>query len=159
METPSSRLQLSWLVVAIAALGLIGLALRSSSAANADPGSPGMAVLIVIAALGFAAVAAAAWSSVRTRYEPAVRFALLAATLSLCVAGLSLTGLHAYQIVGWGPGCDPMARSCVSPTWRDRLAVLLPPLLFLGCAGLSSVLAASSRAAHSRQYQLRDSAV
>ncbi len=118
-----------------------------------------MALLIIVSAGGIAAVAAAAWSSVRTHYEPAVRFALLAATLSLFVAGLSLTGLHSYQIVGWGPGCDPMARSCASPTWGDRLALLLPPLLFVGCAGLSSVLAASSRAARFRQYRHRDSDV
>ncbi len=159
MEAPTSRLQTTWLVVAIAALGLIGLAVRSNSAANTDPGSPGMALLIVIAAFGFAAVAIAAWSSVRTRYEPAVRFALLAATLSLAVAGLSLTGLHSYQVIGWEPGCDPMAQSCASPTWGDRLAVLLPPLLFLGCAGLSGVLAASLRAARSRQYRHADSDV
>jgi len=159
MEAPSSRLQPTWLVIVIAALGLIGLTVRANSAPNADPGGPGMALLVVIAAFGVAAVAAAAWNSVRTRYEPAVRFAMMAATLSLFVAGLSLTGLHSYQIVGSGPGCDPMAQSCASPTWGDRLAVHLPPLLFLGCAGLSSILAATSRTARSRQYRLRDSAV
>ncbi len=159
MEAPSSRLQPNLLVVVVAALGLVGLTLRSNCAANADPGGPGMALLVVIAAFGVAAVAAAAWNSVRTRYEPAVRLALLAATLSLFVAGLCLTGLHSYQIVGWGPGCDPMAQSCASPTWGDRLAVLLPPLLFLGCAGLSGVLAASLQAARFRQYRHADSDV
>ncbi len=158
METPSTRLQPTWLVV-VAVLSLIGLAVRSTSAANADPGSPGMALLIVIAVFGFATVAAAAWSSARTQYKPAVRFALLAAALSLFVAGLSLTGLHSYQLVGRGPGCDPMAVSCASPTWGDRLAAPLPPVLFLGCAGLSGFLAASSRAARFRQSSRRDSDV
>jgi len=154
MDALTSRIHPTWLVI-IAAPGLIGLAVRVSSAANADPGSPG----ILVSAFGFGAVAAAAWSSVRTDYEPAVRFALLAATLSLCVAGLSLTGLHSYQIVGRGAGCDAMALSCASPTWGDRLAVLLPPLLFLGCAGLIGVFAASSRVARSPQARLRDSGV
>ncbi len=159
MDALTSRIHPTWLVVIIAAPGLIGLAVRANSAANADPGSPGMALLIVVSAFGFGAVAAAVWSSVRTRYTPAVRFALLAATLSLVVAGLSLTGLHSYQVIGWGPGCDPMAQSCASPTWGDRLAVLLPPLLFLGCAGLSGVLAASLQAARFRQYRHADSDV
>jgi len=79
MESPSSRLQPTWLVVVIAMLSLMGLTLRSNSTANADPGSPGMALLILVSTVGLAAVAAAAWSSVRTRYEPAMRFVLLPA--------------------------------------------------------------------------------
>ncbi len=96
METRRSRLQGIWFAVGAGALGLIGFTLRARSAAQADAGSPGIAPLVVISALCFAAVVLAASCYGRGRYELAMRWSVLAAALSLVIALLSLTGLHSY---------------------------------------------------------------